>query len=751
MGMECGVMTARRASTATKPRAATTAIYVRVSRDKEGGGLAVERQEEASRQLIEARGLPPVFDVYTDNDVSATDRRKVRKDYKRLLADMRAGLITHVVAWHTDRLHRQPRELEDYIDAVVAAGIQTVCVVSGALDLNTPGGQMAARQLVAMAKYESDLKSQRLTAKHLQLAQGGAFNGGSRRWGYEVGMIRQRPAEARVIRQLAAAVIEGRSLKSLAADLNDKGVPTPKGCQWRGANLGTMLKSPHLAGLRTHKGRVVGRATWRPILDRSTWEAVRVILNDPTRLVASSNVRKYLLTGLARCGTCGGKIRGRETKGRPSYMCESTAHVHRPVVMVDGVVRAAVVARLAMVDASGALQDDNDTRTFNRLQGEVDTLQARLDGLADDYADGTIDKPRMARMTARITTRLDELAARQSAAVRPRGALKGLVGQPDAGDLFDALPLDRQRAVIDALGVVYVDPAARRGARFDANLVRVVWHADKLERRSPPPSCPARPPTPDPISPGAGVGALWAYGNHRKATTPPPRLRVRPTRAAVPRTDQDPSAPRWDLRGATRPPRAQRPRPIDEQGHCGLIPNGRARRAAAHGWKGCYGQPSYGNGVRTGAPPPPLVETPRNDHAARRGAAPQAYDVWPVHDPHREIGLRLREGERSCGQYFHLGSPLDHDRSRRRVAQWTPALPHLPIELRPFIGSEDILNHGCPHHLSAACALGQTATRSRTGVPERFHGLAAPMVDRDPPVVVESHRKHDVARRGRRR
>ena len=85
------------------------AVYVRISRDKEGAGLGVERQEADCRALAEQLGWTIVA-VHTDNDLSAYSG-KPRPGYAALLADLRAGTADAVVVWHTDRLHRRPVEL----------------------------------------------------------------------------------------------------------------------------------------------------------------------------------------------------------------------------------------------------------------------------------------------------------------------------------------------------------------------------------------------------------------------------------------------------------------------------------------------------------------------------------------------------------------------------------------------------------------------------------------------------------------
>ena len=71
------------------------------------------RQEADCRKLAEDRGLT-VTQVYVDNDLSAYSGEP-RPGYKALLGSARDGLLDVLLAWHPDRLHRSPVELEEFI------------------------------------------------------------------------------------------------------------------------------------------------------------------------------------------------------------------------------------------------------------------------------------------------------------------------------------------------------------------------------------------------------------------------------------------------------------------------------------------------------------------------------------------------------------------------------------------------------------------------------------------------------------
>src|SRR5699024_1016045 len=137
-----------------------------------------------------------------------------------------------------DRLHRAPRELEDYIDAC-SRGVPTYFAKSGDLDLTTASGRMTARIRGAVARQESEHKAERVTAAHAQAAQRGVWRGGSRPFGWEptAGGAELVEAEADVVREASNAVLSGASLGSIVADLNRRGVTTTKGNPWNYATL----------------------------------------------------------------------------------------------------------------------------------------------------------------------------------------------------------------------------------------------------------------------------------------------------------------------------------------------------------------------------------------------------------------------------------------------------------------------------------------------------------------------------------
>ena len=96
---------------------ANAANVARISDDPGSRRRGVSRQL-ADGRLVAARLGLVILDDYVDNDKSANRRPERRQDYQRLCADIEAGLIRYVIFWRVDRIDRQPRAGEDWIDRV---------------------------------------------------------------------------------------------------------------------------------------------------------------------------------------------------------------------------------------------------------------------------------------------------------------------------------------------------------------------------------------------------------------------------------------------------------------------------------------------------------------------------------------------------------------------------------------------------------------------------------------------------------
>jgi site-specific DNA recombinase len=436
-------------------------IYCRISSDREGAGLGVATQEADGRELAEKLGWSVVA-VYTDNDLSAYSG-KPRPGYKALLADLESGRADAVLVWHTDRLHRSPVELEAYVDLCERMKVATQTCKAGELDLATPSGRLVARQLGSVARYEVEHSVERMRRAKLRSATSGTWKGGRRPFGYQDDGMTVIKAEAQLLAEGSTEILSGASLGGIAHRWNERGSVTTTGKPWTASAVGRVLTRPRNAGLMEHQGKVVGSASWPAIVPEQQWRAVAGILADPGRRTSPGNARRWLGSGIYRCGVCSGPVIA-TTNGNAKqigYRCRDGGHVNRTAEDVDEYVRATIAARLRRPDLADLLAGHaEDPAAFEALRVEALALRARLDELAGLFADGDIDALQLTEGTRKINAALADIERAQAASVRV-SALDGMAAAPDPGLAFLKLPLDRQRAVVAALATITLLPGGK--------------------------------------------------------------------------------------------------------------------------------------------------------------------------------------------------------------------------------------------------------------------------------------------------
>jgi site-specific DNA recombinase len=469
-------------------------IYARISRDDEHTELGVTRQIADCQQEAERRGWD-VVQVYSDNDVSANGQ-KPREEFDRMFAAAKAGRINALVCWDADRLSRSPKENEQIIDLADATGLQ-LANVGGEIDLSSPQGRMTFRIKGAVARHEIEQSSRRIRRKFDERAAGGLPHGMTA-YGYrrvvEYDEHGQRAGsrdeidtgQARVIRDVADRLLAGESLRSLARDMSERGDLSPRGTPWSSTTLRQVMLRDRNAGLRRHRGAVVGKAAWEPILSEDKHMAVVALLTDPDRRQSRGSARRHLLTGLLVCGNCGEdnfRVIAEHTRqdGKhqaPRYQCGSCFKVSRMQTVVDEYVEAVVVARLSRPDALAALTGGQPNRT-KQLRADVEGLEARLSLAADQFADGAITADQLRRITAKIRGHVDSAKA-EIAACSPSPALD--MAGSEAAVRWDHAPLDVRRAIIDALLTVTITGVGRGNGRSTAveDSVVIEWKGARL-------------------------------------------------------------------------------------------------------------------------------------------------------------------------------------------------------------------------------------------------------------------------------
>lgn len=362
------------------------ALYTRISLDPTGSSEAPQRQADACIQWAERNGHEIVA-VYEDRDISGYNKKVTRPGFEAMLAAGHEGIL----CWRIDRLLRNWKDwarLDDLLDSGV------VVLTEDGTDSRRDSAILAIK--VTFAKEESRRTSERLKAKNAARAKDGLpWKSGWRCFGYTRD-FEVVPEEAKEIRRAVSELLSGQPLIPISVRWNAGGITTTVGNRWTPSVVRTMLKGPHLAGLR-RVGKGFIRGAWEPIISEEEHRALLVMWESRKR---TAPLRKHWTSGLAYCAECGEKMGA----NRGSYRCPS-GHV---TIRIEHIERAAEdILRKA------AARVKVDPPPVGDYAAEIAELQQRRDALDVSHWTTRIpDGETYLQIRATLTERLAELQKR---------------------------------------------------------------------------------------------------------------------------------------------------------------------------------------------------------------------------------------------------------------------------------------------------------------------------------------------------
>lgn len=445
-------------------------VYARISDDAGGEALGVQRQEQDCRQVANLRGWD-VAEAYVDNDISAFRRGVVRPAFEHLLSDLADGNLDGVVVYDLDRLARQPRDLERLID-LYDTRRRVFATVQGDIDLGSADGLTMARVMVAFANKSSRDTSRRVARKALETAQRGVPVG-MRPFGWREDKQALEPAEAAQIRAGAKQLMAGVPLGSLTDQWNAAGGLTSRGNPWQRQTLRQMYLSPRLAGLRPYHGDVLiddagepVRGQWEPILTVEQWQRLVAKLT-AARTGERPGGRRYLLSGLMRCGACSGVMVGNKATGKGHFFaCKPANQGGCGQVNVIGP-RVEAMVEEVILDLLGGITTAPSAVEFPGAVELTDKAE-RVAQLMAAYAAG--------QLGAEVVFPAVESLQERIAVLRTEQKVHRPVMSTTTRAEWPALEVGQKREIISTyVSAVVVKPAAHRGGRFDPSRIELVW------------------------------------------------------------------------------------------------------------------------------------------------------------------------------------------------------------------------------------------------------------------------------------
>jgi site-specific DNA recombinase len=455
-------------------------IYTRVSSDPNNLGRSVDEQESECRAVCAREGWD-VVKVFTDNDRGASRHsKKKRPEYDALRGYLEGRSAQVLVMWEGSRAQR---------DVAVYASLRDLCAARGILynysgrtyDLTRTDDRFSTGLDALLAEREADVTRDRvLRAVRANAASGRPHGklayGYAREYDERGTFVRQyvKEDEAAVIREAARRVLAGDSLYLIAQDFNAREIPAPLGGKWIATQIKRLVTNPRYIGQRVHQGVIVGAALWPALLSESDYLACRALLFAPERGHKRPVALKYLLSGIALCGACGGKYRVIKNRGYYSYACHDNFCTAVRTVHLDEYVTEVVLTRLERQDFLDLIAARTQRAEGAAGKDEVSVLEERLEGFTDAAAAGHITPAALGRIEARLLAEIEAARERQQAARRP--AILAAVTGPNIRARWERLEVGTRREVIDLLLSIKVNKTVR-GSRFSPDRVDLQWKA----------------------------------------------------------------------------------------------------------------------------------------------------------------------------------------------------------------------------------------------------------------------------------
>ena len=422
-------------------------IYARYSSDLQRAA-SIEDQIEVCRRYAAERGWT-IIRTYADAAISGASR--FRPAFQNLLADAGRKLFDIVLCEAVDRLGRRLADTADLQDRLSFHGVK----------LFTPSLGEVTQIHVAVMGMMAQMALKDLGEKTRRGQLGRVLKGkspGGLAYGYRVaagddgrGGREIDPGEADTVRRIFREFAAGASPDAIAKRLNKESISGPGGRPWSNTTLrgqadrgtGLLNNSLYRGVLEWNRCSYVkdprtGRRIARPnpqeswevqavphlrIIDESLWntakarqEAMRATLKRPDTSNALNELHRarFLLSGLMRCGCCGGgyTIIGKDRYGcaarRQKGTCDNTRTISRQEIearVLDGLKERLLAPDLVaefiktMQDELAALRRERKAEDARRTRKRAE-IDRKISGMMRAIEDGLYEPSMKDRLKA---------------------------------------------------------------------------------------------------------------------------------------------------------------------------------------------------------------------------------------------------------------------------------------------------------------------------------------------------------------
>lgn len=279
------------------------ALYVRVSTEEQVlHGYSIEAQRQALTEYAQKNNLH-IVDYYVDEGQSARKSYNKRKEFLRLLDDVKAGNLDIIVFIKLDRWFRSIRDYYKIQDILEKHNVNWRTIHEN-YDTSTASGRLHINIMLSVAQDEADRTSERIKFVFANKVQSGQVITGNMAFGYRIENKKLiiDPKDAEIVKDVFGYYLLRQSKYATITYIKEK-----YGVTLHHNSLSRMLTK------RIYLGEYRGEINYcEAIIERNVFEAAQEIIKSNIRTGKTQMI--YIYTGLLRCPVCGRNLASAKTK-----------------------------------------------------------------------------------------------------------------------------------------------------------------------------------------------------------------------------------------------------------------------------------------------------------------------------------------------------------------------------------------------------------------------------------------------------